>query len=105
MARIDLDAARAEAAKEPHIVDFGGDEFKFPPVDEWPLEAIDHVRLGAYRDAMQTVLGSDWERFNSHGPTLGDMNHLLDAVAESDGVDSVGKSQGSSRSSKTTGKK
>lgn len=102
--RIDLDAARAEAAAEPHIVDFGGDEFKFPPVSEWPLDAVDAIRLGDFKSAMELVLGGDWERFNGHRPTMGDMDRLLDAIAAADGHGSMGKSSGSSRSSKTTGK-
>lgn len=80
----DLDAARArrkEAAGDGVPFIFGGETFHIPPGTEWgldiPMKAADGDLLGVFRD----LLGDEqFERFVSHGPTVGDVETLFEHV-------------------------
>lgn len=103
MARIDLDAVRAETAGDAHEVSFGGEEFTVPQIEDWPVVAVDLVQDGRMAAALAEVLGDQWERFVAHRPTVRQMNALAGQISAGQGLGDAGNSPGSSASSRSTG--
>ncbi len=105
MTRIDLDAARAEAAGETHEVVLGGEAFTVPPVEDWPLDAVDRLQSGQFAQALESVLDGQWERFAAHRPTLRDLRTITEGIVSAQGLGDTGKPSRSSGSSKSTGRR
>jgi len=104
---IDLDAARAARREQEggtFTVRFGGETFTLPNINDWPLDAYDHLAGGQLPKAFEVTLGEDdWARFSAHRPTLADCEALLDAVGADAGLGDAKNSSGRSSSSTQTG--
>lgn len=101
MARvIDLDAkrvARAEAQGDPPEVVLGGERFSLPV--ELPLETLDLMADGQFREAFSILLGGEVEmrRLFRHRPTDADLEELMGVYGDAP------ESLASPRSSAATG--
>lgn len=85
MAHLDLDAkraARSEAENASHEVTFGGEMFLLPP--RIPLECLDLMRDGAFREAFRLLLNDEQEaaRFLAHRPDDADLEELMGLYGE-----------------------
>ena len=91
---IDLDARRAqrfEAREADSKVRLGGEEFTFPPIQEWPVEMTDCLQRGELLDALRLLLSEeDFPKFLSQKPTMGDLNDLFEALGNRAGVGGLG---------------
>lgn len=113
MSRIDLNqlrAARAEQAREPHVITVGEppktehdppNEFTVPHDIDWPVEVSEWLGRGDLRRAMQVLVGDQWEQLKRHNLTMGDINDLFNAMLEAGGVADVGEASASNGSSPT----
>lgn len=99
---INLDAARsqrAEARKEDLRVQFGGELYDFPGVQDWPIELTSILQSGDMVAALRLLLSDkDVDRFLSHKPTLGDINELFEGLGKASGVGGLGNSPASLKS-------
>lgn len=89
----DLDAARAsrrEAAGEGFTFVFGKESFSCLPAKEWPVTVTAALSEGDLIGALQLILGDQAESFLSHGPTTGDVEDLMTAMASFSGVGTAG---------------
>jgi hypothetical protein len=57
MARLDLDARRAEANSDPHVVQLGGHDYELPP--KLPLALAQYLVEGRTVDAIRILFGDD----------------------------------------------
>lgn len=104
---IDLDAIRAAreaSGLEPIPLRFGGDDFEIPNYQLWPAEAQEALLGGDLTAAFRLILGpAQFEKLWAHGPTIGDLNDLMDALDQRILGTGRGNSPGSGRSSPNTG--
>ena len=81
---IDLDAARAaraEAANEKPVVRFAGSDWELPPELPWAIaEAATSNDVAAAIGAVKSLLGSQWDAFQTNNPTIEDMRILLEGA-------------------------
>jgi len=89
---IDLDAARsarAEANREAPVVKFGGVEYKLPV--ELPWKVVEAASTGDTVEiikAVKSLLGDQWEKFESNGISAADVTVLVEQIASLYSVDS-----------------
>lgn len=113
MARIDLDAERQQRkAPVKHTIVLGGEEFTFPDVGGFPLEAMDLISQGAFGEAFKLILGEEaYGRFSRYTPDVADANTLMRKLTAVAGVGNLGnlpgspapRASGGTRSKRTSG--
>lgn len=90
----DLDAAAAkrEAAGEPFVFTFKGDTFKCLPAQDWPIQ-VPALMTSNMTEALRLILGggAKADLFMSHNPTMGDVEALLEGLAEFSGLGDAGE--------------
>jgi hypothetical protein len=94
VAAFDLDAAAkaaaAEAADEPFLFTWQGEEYQVPPANKWPLSAMTSLAEGNLPAAMGALLGEDaYTKIAATGITVGDLNVLFDAIGKAAGMDGL----------------
>jgi hypothetical protein len=94
---LDLDAKRAEraaaaeGAKDVFTFTLGGETFTVPPVVEWPVAAFDALADKDLVAACRALLPDNgWERMKAAGALMSDLVAVFEAVAEWQGLESVG---------------
>jgi hypothetical protein len=95
---IDLDqakAARAEVAKEPVAIKFGGEEFELPA--ELPADFALLASEDREYEALRALFRADTERFFGLRPSLDDVTELIAQIGTVYGL-SVGESPASANS-------
>jgi hypothetical protein len=106
MAHIDLNqlrAARAEQKREPYTITIGdpAETFTIPHQRDWPVEVGEFLGVGNMRMAMQVLVGKQWEQMKTHSLTIGDIEDLMEAIMNSNGVAELGEALASNGSSPT----
>lgn len=100
MARLDLDARRAEADMTPHEVVLGGKTYRF--VARLPVEFMTLLKQGDLEDAMRLLMldPSEWDELRAAVPTDDDLMAIVELYGVSEGESSA--SNGSSPSAGTS---
>jgi hypothetical protein len=97
VARVDLDARRAAAGNEPHVVVLEGVEYRIPA--KLPLVTAERMIAGDFRDALRLMFGEEHVDAVASAITLDDLLAIADAAY---GL-TVGESAASSRPSPNGG--
>jgi hypothetical protein len=104
MAKLDLDALRAEADMTPHEVTVGGQTFQFRA--QMPVEYTDLLNAGKLGEALKLLLvdPGDWEQFRLAVPDAQDLTWITElyAVDQGESAASVPSSPSGNGSSRPT---
>jgi len=79
-------AARAEAMGDPFRFRWDGQEFTALPAKEWPLTVTSSLAEGKLVDALRLILGDDFPAYMAGSPTMGDVEALMAAMANRQGL-------------------
>lgn len=94
-ATFDLDAARAarrEAVQETFTFKWEGAVYTCLPAKEWPIDVTALLVEGDLSGAVQQILGDEQgERFLATHPSVGDVESLMEALAEFAGFTDTGE--------------
>jgi hypothetical protein len=89
-------AAKAEVDKKPHVYNFKGEEFVFPPLPgQLPARAIRQFQRGEHLEAAYALLGEDEQRFDALNPSVDELTEFMEWFAKAYGFENVGESQAS----------
>lgn len=99
------DAQEIEATGHYTTVDLCGKALEVVPAGAWRQSAMRKLRVGDMDGFLEDVLSPDsYELYLDLDPTNDDLNSFLEAAGSSSG-DTLGKSSGPTRSSRTTRRK
>lgn len=91
----DLDAARAarrEAVGEAFTFAWHGEVYTCQPAKEWSINTASALSSGDLVSAIGMILGDEQgPRFLATDPSMGDVEALMDALAEFSGVNTSGE--------------
>jgi len=84
-------AAAAESKQEAFSFKLRGKTFTLPPANDWDLEVSERLARNELGEALHAMLGdTEYERFRSVKPKLGEVNAIVQGLAKFSGVDIAG---------------
>lgn len=75
-----------KATDSPVVVSYKGAQYKVPPADDWPSDALEMMFTGNLPGAMRLICGEDvYVKFNKKHPRLGDLKEFMEKMGEQAG--------------------
>ena len=76
-----------KATDSPVVITYEGAQYKVPPSDLWPSDALELMFEGNLPGAMKMICGeATYARFNKKHPTLGDLKKFMEQMGEQAGA-------------------
>jgi hypothetical protein len=80
-------AAGLEAVAAPFRFRYKDKDYELPPQKQWPMSALRALSRGDLDEAMPQIIGSGYDELLAAGLTVGELNTLMDKVAEQSGME------------------